>query len=115
MGRFWSAARICPTRLFSERLMKNVAPCDILHVAVAAHLEWTQTETFVSYSLIQEGAERVIPEDADAQWRPRVLCGHRLPVDELCEVEQEYGLQLMLGRSRALHEQHGRDQGRDHV
>ncbi len=91
---------------------QNVARVEVRQLAVTTDLDGPHPDALATYCRIQEAAERVVPEDADKQWRLR---GRGLPIDKLREIEQEHGLQLILRGPLALHDQQRGDQDCDRV
>src|SRR5205814_7554287 len=81
---------------------KDLAFLEVRNSAIATDLDRPRAETFTADSLVEKGAERVVSEDTDEEWWLRILWHAGRPIDKLHEIEQEDGLQLILGGPRGL-------------
>src|SRR5712691_536161 len=86
---------------------QDVAPRDVFHSLKTLDLKWPCSPMFPAHGGIEEGAERVAPQNPDDHRRVRVGNGLGRPIDELREVEQEDGLHLSLGGPPRLRPQTG--------
>ena len=88
---------------------QHVASAQLARFAIALHDEGMALHALAAHRRIELRAEAILTEHAQREGRIRGaerLCG---PLDELGEIEQEDGFDLILARSGAKHRHGGRE------